>query len=161
MSWEEKKALNRIYSTFKRLKTGIFKEDVEALKTLNEFNESISKKTVHGNLVFAKLYCICLRQNLNYYGSVKLAIKGINKELRLPLDFQIEQLTKEINHNEFIIYLKESGVDMSITSNNENIIKENKKEFTEKFLNSWSKKQVEESFYKSANDVLKEINNYV
>jgi len=34
------------------------------------------------------------------------------------------------------------------------------KEVTEKILSSWTKEQVEKSFYNSANDLLKEIENY-
>lgn len=160
MGWEEKKALNRIFNTFKRIKNGIYQEDIDALKTLNESNELNSKQNVKDNLIFAKLYCIALRQNLDYYGSIKMAIKGINKQLGLPLNFQIEQLTNDLNHKDFCNYLKESGFSLELASNNDEMVLNNQKELYEKLSKSWDLKKVEESFYKSANEVLKDINNY-
>lgn len=168
MGWIEKKSIQRIFNTFKRLKTGIYTEDIEALKQLNESNENASKTFVHGNLVFAKLYAISLRQNLNYYGSVKMAIKGINDELSKGINFQIEMLTKEINQKDLNDYFVSIGVNMDKVFLNvseqgiyeNNILKENQKEIVEKLKNNWSFKNVEQSFYKSANDVLKDINNY-
>lgn len=168
MGWIEKKSITRIFNTFKRLKTGIYTEDIEALKQLNESNENASKSFVHGNLVFAKLYALALRQNLNYYGSVKMAIKGINEELSKDINFQLGMLTKEINQKEINEYFKSLGFDMDkvfisdsvngILENN--ILKENEKEIVAKLKNNWSLENVSQSFYKSANDVLKDVNNY-
>ena len=168
MGWIEKKSITRIFNTFKRLKSGVYSEDIDALKQLNEANENTSKALVHGNLVFAKLYAIALRQNLSYYGDVKMAIKGINEELSKDINFQIEMLTKEINQKDFNDYLISIGFEMDkhfisdsvkgVIENN--ILNENQKEIIEKLKNNWSFKNVEQSFYKSANDVLKDVNNY-
>lgn len=168
MGWIEKKSIARIFNTFKRLKDKVYSEDIDALKQLNEANENASKSFVHGNLIFAKLYALALRQNLNYYGSIKMAIKGINDELSKDINFQLEMLTKEINQKEINEYFKSLGFDMDkvfisdsvngILENN--ILKENEKEIVAKLKNNWSLENVSQSFYKSANDVLKDVNNY-
>lgn len=168
MSWEVNRAIARIFNTFKRVKNGIYPEDVEALKVLNEMNEKKAKEFVTGNLVFAKLYCLSLRQNLNYYGDIKTAIKGISSELSKPLDFQIEMLTKEINQNDLNNFLKEKGIDLTETYFQDskkgqeeiNILKDNEKEIINQLSKNWSYKNIETSFYKSANDVLKDLNHY-
>lgn len=160
MGWTEKKAINRIFNTFKRAKDKIYQEDVDALKVLNEFNEEQSKKFVEGNLVFAKLYAIALRQNLNYYGGIKMAIKGINSELSKPLDYHLQLFTKELNDNDFLNYIESIGGKMLLESDNTHLLSEHQNEIKERLLTNWTKENVEKSFFKSANDVLKEINNY-
>lgn len=158
MGWQEKKAITRIFNTFKRVK--VYDEDINALKLLNDFNEEECKKFISSNLIFAKLYCLVLRQNIEYYGDIKSAIKGINKELSLPINQSIEILTKVLNHKENVNYFKSIGVDFDTRKDETEIIKENQKEITNHLLKSWTFENVEKSFYKSANDTLKEINNY-
>lgn len=156
MSWECKKSLNRIFNTFKRLKTGVYKEDIDALNQLSEYIENKALKTSKDNLLYSKCISLLIRQNLAYYGSIKIAIKKINDELAFPLDFHIEQITKEFNHQEFLNYLKENNFDF----NNCTIPEDKQKEFQDKLLTTWKKEDVEKSFYKTANDILQDLNNY-
>jgi cupin superfamily acireductone dioxygenase involved in methionine salvage len=141
MSWQNKKHITKIFNAFKRNKQGIYKEDIEALKNLDEFINESSKNLTKDNLIYAKLLCVFLRQNIHYYKDIKFAIKELKFQLNIPLDRQIELLTYDLN---------------LITLQNET----DAKEVFKKMDNAWSKEQVEKSFYNSANDLLKEIENY-
>jgi len=141
MSWQNKKHITKIYNAFKRNKERIYKEDIEALKNLDEFINESSKNLTKDNLIYAKLLCVFLRQNIHYYKDIKFAIKELKFQLNIPLDRQIELLTYDLN---------------LITLQNET----EAKEVFKKMDNAWSKEQVEKSFYNSANDLLKEIENY-
>jgi len=141
MSWQNKKHITRIFNAFKRNKERIYKEDIEALKNLDEFINESSKNLTKDNLIYAKLLCVFLRQNIHYYKDVKFAIKELKFQLNIPLDRQIELLTYDLN---------------LISLQNET----EAKEVFKKMDNAWTKEQVEKSFYNSANDLLKEIENY-
>ncbi len=141
MSWKNKKHITRIFNAFKRNKERIYKEDIEALKNLDEFINESSKNLTKDNLIYAKLLCVFLRQNIHYYKDVKFAIKELKFQLNIPLDRQIELLTYDLN---------------LISLQNET----EAKEVFKKMDNAWTKEQVEKSFYNSANDLLKEIENY-
>lgn len=161
MSWELKRSVTRIFNVFKRNKDRIYKEDIEALKTLDEFINSDSKQVTTGNLLFAKLLALYLRQNLNYYGDIRTAIKALQKELKQPLNYQLQFLTKDLNHNEFINYLKSEGLQFENVIIDKSPIEQKQKEVLTKLKTEWSFEVVEKSFYNSANDILKEVENYV
>lgn len=168
MNWQYKKAVTRIFNTFRRLNKNIYDEDVEALKSLNELIDTSAKNFIHSNLVYAKLLAIHLRQNLHYYGNVKQAIVALSDELKNPLNYQIELLTQEINSAELSSYLESLGIDTNkiVISSSEKgikekeIIKENQRNIIEKLNKFWSFNNVENSFYNTANDILKDVNNY-
>ena len=141
MSWQNKKHITKIFNAFKRNKERIYKEDIEALKNLDEFINESSKTLTKDNLLYAKLLCVFLRQNIHYYKDVKFAIKELKFQLNIPLDRQIELLTYDLN----LIELQKL---------------DSAEQIFEKMYNAWSKEQVEKSFYNSANDLLKEIENY-
>ena len=141
MSWQNKKHISRIFNAFKRNKERIYKEDIEALKSLDELISKESEQTTKDNLIYAKLLCVFLRQNVHHYKDIKFAIKELKFQLNIPLDRQIELLTYDLN----LIELQKL---------------ESAEQVFEKMDNAWSKEQVEKSFYNSANDLLKEIENY-
>ena len=141
MSWELKRNVTKIFNAFKRNKDRIYKEDIEALKNIDEFINESSKQLTKDNLLYAKLLCVFLRQNVHHYKDIKFAIKELKFQLNIPLDRQIELLTYDLN---------------LINLQNET----DAKEVLKKMDNAWTKEQVEKSFYNSANDLLKEIENY-
>jgi hypothetical protein len=141
MSWLHKKNVTRIFNAFKRNKERIYKEDIEALKSIDELIDSISKQTTKDNLVYAKLLCVFLRQNIHYYKDIKFALKELQYQLKIPLNTQLEMLTYDLN----LIELQKL---------------ESAEQVFEKMDNAWTREQVEKSFYNSANDLLKEIENY-
>jgi len=142
MSWEKKRNVTKIFHAFKRNKDRIYKEDIEALKNIDEFIDEYSKSTAKENLLYAKLLCVYLRQNVHYYKDVKIAIRELKFQFSMSLDRQIELLTYDMNL-----------VEISKQETPEAIL--------EKLDNPWSKENVEKSFYNSANDLLKEVENYV
>jgi hypothetical protein len=162
MSWKSDLAIKRIFNSFKRLKTQIFTQDIDALKLLNETISESEKMHVNDNLLFAKLLCTALRYRTENYGNIKSALKSLKNDLETPLNHQIEFLQLTLNRVDDVNYLKSIGVDL----NNENFseIKElngHEKEFLEKLKTNWTYEKVYKSFMNSANDFLKDINNYV
>lgn len=150
MSWREENAVKRIFSSFKRLKTQIFNQDIEALKLINESLENNKKSYVNDNLLYAKLLCYVLDRNLHYHNDIKIAIKNAADILKEPLEFHLGMLHKNIN-------------DKNILKHIENIDFENtdQKELIKKLENSFSYKSIEKSFYNTANDFLRETDNYI
>lgn len=145
MAWKEKNAIKRIYNTFKRLKSGIYTEDAEALKTLNEWLENESANFVDDNRLFAKILCINLTQNLNYYGDMNIAKNNLLKALQLPLDHHIEMMVDCFNMHDRDKFFKEGHTTQ---------------EEINKIMNPWTFEKVSQSFYKTANDILKDIENH-
>lgn len=141
MSWELKRNVTKIFNAFKRNKERIYKEDIEALKNIDEFINESSKSLTKDNLLYAKILCVFLRQNIHYYKDVKFAIKELKFQLNIPLDRQIELLTYDLN----LIELQKQETPEAVL---------------DKLNKPWSKDVVEKSFYNSANDLLKEIENY-
>ena len=141
MSWIHKKNVTRIFNAFKRNKERIYKEDIDALKNIDELIDTLSNTITKDNLLYAKLLCIFLRQNVHHYKDIKFAIKELKFQLNISLDRQIELLTYDLN----LIELQNQDTPEKVL---------------EKLDKPWSKEVVEKSFYNSANDLLKEIENY-
>lgn len=160
MSWKTDLALKRIFNSFKRLKTQIFTQDIEALKSLNEAITDSEKTYVNDNLLYAKLLCYVLNQNLHHHGSITVSKKVVADILKEPLDFHLQLLHKNLIHQDNINYLKTKGIDFDdekSTKTNQQI----GKEFLDKLNSQWSYENVLKSFYNSANDFLKETDNYI
>jgi hypothetical protein len=166
MSWKEHNAIKRIYNVFNRNKKTIYPEDVNALKVVMDAIDEADKKHTIDNILFAKLLSIQLRQNLEFYGSMEVALKKIDDELKKPLNYQIQILHKTLNHVEFDVYLKSLGLNVNFITTkeeekkNNEIIFEKQKEISKKFIKDWSLEVVEKSFYKTANELIKNVNYY-
>ena len=160
MSWQNKKHVTRIFNAFKRNKERIYKEDIEALKSLDELINDNSKSITTGNLIYAKLLCLYLKQNANYYKGVKMAIKGLQSELKRPLEYHLEMLTKELNNIELINYFESKGIDLSNGYCDKKVNAADNHDLINKLTSEWSFEIVEKSFYNSANDLLKNVENY-
>jgi len=160
MSWKDKQHITRIFNSFKRNKANIYQEDINALKSLDELINDNSKTMTAGNLIYAKLLCLYLKQNANYYKGVKMAVKGLQSELKRPLDYHLQMLTKELNNIELINYFESKGIDLSNGYSEKVIKQEDEQDIINKLKNEWTYEIVEKSFYNSANDLLKDIENY-
>jgi hypothetical protein len=164
MSWKEDNAIKRIYNVFKRSK--VYQEDVNALKLISNSIDEQDKSIANDNLLFAKLLSIQLRQNLEHYGSMEVALKKIDDELKRPLNYHSQILHTTFNHVEFDSYLKSIGININFVhskadaKNNDDIIIKQQKEIAKKFIKDWSFEAVEKSFYKTANQIIKNINYY-
>ena len=161
MSWKESNAIKRIYYAFRRSKYKIYNEDVEALKVLNELVESNAKTLVNDNKLYAKLLCAYLRLYTEHYGDVKQAIRKASDELKLPLYGEIEFLKITLNNVDLRNFLDSINFKYDIPVKTEEIeLKGHEKYILEKLKQSWSYENVEKSFYNTANDLLKDIENY-
>jgi hypothetical protein len=161
MSWKTENAVKRIFNTFKRLKTQIFNQDIEALKILNTELENKRDGYVNDNLLFAKLLCIALRYRTETFLDIKMAIKSIDTDFNTPLNHQVEFLQLTLNRVDKTNYLKSIGFDID-NENFSEISELNGKEleFLEKLKTNWSYENVYKSFMNSANDFLQDIKNY-
>lgn len=161
MSWKDDNAIKRIFNTFKRNNKTIFQQDVDALKQLKESIEESEKKTATDNILYLKLMIVVLNMNLDFYGDIKLAIKETANFLKTPLKNHIFILQKTLNVNDNLSFLKEKGIDLdNVLKDESEIINRKEKEIIDKIMTSWSLENVEKSIYKTANDFLKDIDNY-
>jgi hypothetical protein len=168
MSWQNQNALKKVVSVLKRSKernVPIYDNDIEAIKTLNTAIENIAKSNVVDNLLLAKLLCYVIDRNLHHNGDIKASIKVAADILKEPLDFHIQMLHKNINDKELDNYfislgIKEQKLKADELENNK-ILKENEKEYLEKLKTNWSYDNVVKSFYNTANDFIKETDNYI
>lgn len=164
MSWHTDNAFKRIVNVFKRSKEKVYKEDIAALQLISDEILNSQKNYVNDNQLFAKLLCQQLRQSLNHFRSMRLAIKDIDNCLKTPLSHHLEMLRTDLNHKDFIDYMEGLGIEMDhlnySSNNNDIILKDNQKEVQDKLLKFWNFDKVEKSFYNSANELLKDINNY-
>jgi len=164
VSWSTDNAVKRIFNSFKRLKNQIFEQDIEALKLLNDELINNQKNYVNDNILFAKLLSHVLRNELKNQGSMKMAIKNIDSILKVPITHHTEFLRMELNNKDFLEYVESLGIETDHLNHKENnndlILNDNQKEVKDKLLNFWNYDKVEKSFYNSANEFLKDINNY-
>lgn len=160
MAWKETNAIRRIYNVFKRSKDKIYTEDIEALKLINEKIENETKISVNDNLLYAKLLCAYLRLYVLEYGNIKTAIRKANDEMQMPISGQIELLKIALNQKEIHSYLSGLGIKLNNINDQPEIISDNQKNIIEKLKSQWSFENVEKSFYNTANDLLKDVNNY-
>jgi len=164
MSWKTENALKRVFNVFKRSKDKIYKEDIEALKQLNDELKNSEIKYVNDNLLFAKLLCYTFNQNLHYHGNIKTAIKSTSDILKEPLGFHLQNLHKNINSKKIEEFLLSKGFELDHLKHKENgninLLKENEKEIIDLIKKEFSFESVSNSFYNSANEFLKEIDNY-
>ena len=164
MSWNSDNAVKRIFNSFKRLKSQIYNEDIEALKQLNEELLNNQKNYVNDNILFAKLLSHILINELKYQGTMKMAVKKIDSVLKTPISHHTEFLRMELNNKDFLEYIESLGIETDHLNHKENkndlILNDNQKEIQDKLLNFWNYNKVEKSFYNTANEFLKDINNY-
>ena len=168
MSWIEQNALKRVFNVYKRfkeLKGKLWDNDIEALRTLSTAIENNSKHYVNDNKLFAKLLAIQLRQEVSYFQNVKEAIANVGRGLNNPLEYHIEMLRLELNNSDDMKYFKELGLDSERDTRETrakkiDILENNQKEIIDKVKNFHNYDRVEKSFYNTANDFLKDLDNY-
>jgi hypothetical protein len=168
MSWKEDNALDKILNVFKRFKQQkgiVYPNDIEALRTLKEASVNRSEAHVNDNILFAKLLAMQLRQEIDYFGDVQMAIKSISANLGQPMGYHIEKLRMQINNTADINHFKSIGIDISVDTkaarqDHKNILQAEQKGFFYKIASYWNYEKVSSSFYNTANDLLKDLNNY-
>lgn len=166
MSWHHQNALKRVFNVFKRSKERklpIYDNDIEALKLLSTVIENKSETYVNDNLLFGKLVLYFLNDNLHQTGQIKDSIKNLSNILKEPLNDRIEILRMNLNNQDLNNYLESIGINTDfykVGLNDKKILAEKNKEMSEKIKKNWTIENVRKSFYSTANDLLKDIDNY-
>lgn len=161
MSWKSDKSIERIVKLFKRVPKNVFPEDIEAIKYVNETITESEKQYMVDNLLFAKLLCYTINQNLHFHGNIKMAIKDVSDVFKQPIETHLSIMTSNLNNQDLINYLKQIGVDFDSHKNESAIIKENEKGLIEKLKSSWKTESVTKSFCNTVNEFLKDTDNYI
>lgn len=160
MSWKAQKSLERIFNTFKRLKTNIYANDIDALKELNNELLKQQKQYATDNILFAKLLCAVLHTEMNHYGGIQPAIKKVDEILKKPLDYHLQWLVSSLNTCDINNFLESKGYEFGTYKDQSGIIKANEKEFIEKLKSNWDYFKVEKAFLNTINGFIKDIDNY-
>jgi phosphotransacetylase len=168
MSWKSQGAFKRLGNSFKRLyeKKLIFKEDFEALKTLQETINELTELRVTEQTLFAKIVSANMFFSLLRHGDINQSIKEVQNDLDLPLISHIERLTNELNLQSLQNLMKSKGInfelvqDLQSKNNNLEIIKKYEKEFSKNIIEKWEFDDVKKSFEKTINEFITNANNY-
>jgi CHASE3 domain sensor protein len=168
MSWKSQSAFKRLGNTFKRLyeKKQVYKEDFEALKTLQETINELTELRVTEQTLFAKVVCANMFFSLLRHGNINASIKEVQNDLDLPLITHLERLTSEINTQTLQNLMKEKGITFELVesleakNNNLELIKKHEKEFSNKILEKWEFDDVKKSFEKTINEFISNPSNY-
>lgn len=104
-----KEALNRLKYTIGN-ENKCNKTDKIALNSILNFVNLSNEKVVEENLLFAKLYTLVLREFANNYQDVDFANKQLNKEIALPIDYQIEKLSMDLKAIQINQFFREKGI---------------------------------------------------
>lgn len=169
MSWETDNAVKRVFNVFKRfkeLKGKLWDNDIEALKTIQNELAEIKKQQAIDNVLFLKLLSIHLKVELDHFKDINFAKNNIHKALSLPMNHHFEMLRISLNQIDFENYAKSIGLSLDFYANQEtqeidqSILKDNQKEIINKLKKVWTLEKIENSMYNTANEFIKDVNNY-
>src|SRR6187402_1368754 len=154
MSWKDDNALKRIFSTFKRLKSNIFQQDIDALKQLQESLEFYKKQNVDRSKVYAVILCMLIKERTRRM-DINTALYMIGQDCKHGLDFHIGTLTSQLICNDLNSFMKESKIDVPTQEKNpeelqkyiEQWHEKYDKDFLDRILNSWTDEEVSRQFY--------------
>lgn len=161
MTWKIENNLKRILNVFKRSKSQIFPEDIEALKNVSSALEDAGRAKMNDDLLFAKLLCYVLNQKLHHYGDMKQSIAEISRILKLPVNYHVSILSENLNNQELNNYFKTLGINFDSYNSESEKVNNNQNEIIEKIKSNWMYEKVEKSFVKTVNEFLTDIDNYI
>lgn len=168
MSWKSNGAFTRLGNTFKRLyeKKLVFKEDFEALKTLQEEINNLTEQRITEQTLFAKIVCANMYFGLLRYKDISQAIKEVQNDLDIDLVSHIEKLTFELNLISLQNLMEKKGINFELVQDKESkernleLIKKHEKEFSKNIMERWEYDNVKKSFEKTINEFITNPNNY-
>lgn len=169
MSWKDENAIKRIHNTFKRLGTKIFPEDKQALQQLNESLEFYKIKQTNDNKIYAKVLALLIKEYYSKNININTILECIDAELKSPLPYHIELLSNRIRTTELTNYIETLRIDIpenefndvdALTKRENEFWDIHKKSIFEEINKMWAVDEVSNKFYNSANEFLKDVNNY-
>lgn len=167
-------ALNRISWRFKNsnIKIGdskiiINQLDIDAVDFIAKWITDQKENTLQENLLFAKLYCYALTNELEFYKDIKFSNNKLQEVLASNINAQYESVANSLNRLELNKYLNSVGIitdhleKMVITEsqeqNQQELIKTHQSTISKYVLGVWNINSV----YKSLNNTITEcINKY-
>lgn len=166
------KAINRLQWRFKNenvkvneSKIVINELDQKAVDFLTEWIERQKIELLNQNMLFAKLYCYSLINEVEFYKDVEFANKKINDICKMDIQQLYDEVYRKINNLEYLKFCKENGIitdhieKMTLNKNQEEnqkvLIKQNEKELIKILKGLWSKEKI----YKSLNNTISETIN--
>ena len=113
------KALNRINWRFKNpqikineSKITINQEDVNAIEFLTNWINNQKKETINQNQLFAKMYCYCLSNEIEFYKDVKFANRKLQEKLNEPIENHYNKIVKDLNRLELTKFMQSKDIIM-------------------------------------------------
>ena len=166
------KAINRLQWRFKNenvkvneSKIVINELDQNAVDFLTNWIERQKIESLQQNMLFAKLYCYSLINEIEFYKDVELANKKINDICKMDIQNLYDEVYRKINNLEYLKFCKENGIiiehieKMTLNKkqeeNQKEIIKQNQNELNKILKGLWSKEKI----YKSLNNTISETIN--
>lgn len=138
-------------------------KDVEAFNLIVDHCKASEEKTLHENLLFAKLYAFLLKEFTMHYNNVDEANKQINKILSESMDIRIEMLLTQLKLSE----VTQVFADPILHNKNESELKEifqRHKKFEKDFLTCfdwWDKENVVSHLNTNINLSIQNFKNHV
>lgn len=165
-------ALNRLVWRFKNQnvkinesKIIVNEKDIEAIDFLIEWINNQKKESIQENLLFAKMYCYALSNEIEFYKDIKFSNYKLQNELQKPIKDHYNKISNSLNRLELDKFLQSKGIiidhieSMGLTQEKENeqelLKKECLKESQKYIIGIWDAKKV----YASLNNQITECIN--
>jgi len=169
MRWKVENAIKKVYACFSRNKKTVYESEIDAFKIMVDEINNHNKALVHNNEVYAKLLAMHIKNEYRRYRDVNFTIKKINDDLKYSLGFHLSELSNCIISLEFVQYLQTLEVEATEEEQStieglerleDKFFKHHEKGIFDKIKTSYSKTEIENKFILTANDFLKDVENY-
>jgi len=139
--------------------------DVKAIEFLSEWIQRQKSETLQQNLLFAKMYCYALENEIEFYKDIEFATNRLNDVCKLDIQQHYKRIANKLNNLEYLKFCKQNGIvtdhieNMTMTkaqtSSQKELIKKHEVKLKELVLGLWSETKV----YKGLNNVISELIN--
>jgi len=170
MSWENDRAIKRIFNTFKRLNKNVFQQDIDALKQLKESLDFHKIQQVNDNKIYAKVLCMLIKERYIRMPDINIVLSTIQSDIRnSSLPEHIELLTIKIRATQLSMFFQECKIDVPNNELNDiEALAKREQEWHDKFdkplfeeiIKLWQTDVVTDKFYNTANTILQNVDNY-
>jgi hypothetical protein len=169
MSWKVENAIKKVFGCFSRNKKTIYDNEIEALKIIVDEINNHNKALIHNNEIYAKLLSMHILSEDRKYKSIDFAITQINKDLKYSLSYHIGILSTHIISGEFVQYLQTLKIEATeeeqstiegLEKLEQKFFKQHEKGILDKLKTAYSHKEIQNKCYLTANDFLKDVENY-
>jgi hypothetical protein len=139
--------------------------DVKAIEFLNNWIQRQKSETLQQNLLFAKMYCYALENEIEFYKDIEFATNRLNDVCKMDIQQHYKRISNKLNNLEYLKFCKENGIitnhieKMILNQQQESLqkqlVKKHEVRLKELVLGSWTETKV----YKSLNNIISELIN--